>query len=198
MTAMPQAIEKNAHLWVRHPEDWYVEPEWCSARLFEVEMFDGRVEDPSCGLGRIVASALKAGFVATGSDIVRRGPYTDRIADFLERDDDFENIVSNPPFGIADEYARHALKHSSGKVALLLPTKWMNAAGRGSWLETTPLARVYLLSPRPSMPPGPVIEAGIKPGNGTTDFAWFVWSSDAGRHPEIRFLRREGQAAKRR
>lgn len=185
-------IAKNAHLWKRHPEDWYVEPEWCSRRLFEVEPFVGRVFDPSCGLGRIVESARSKGLVAHGHDIVARSEICEHEADFLNSAIvAADNIVSNPPFGIADEYARHALAIVRSKVALLLPTKWMNAAGRGAWLETTPLARVYLLSPRPSMPPGPVIEAGIKPGNGTTDFAWFVWDRGHVDAPAIRFLRRD-------
>jgi hypothetical protein len=101
------------------------------------------------------------------------------------------SIVSNPPFGIADSFAVRALSLAT-KVALLLPTKWMNGAKRGAWLETTPLRRVWLLAPRPSMPPGPVIEAGLKPGNGTVDFCWMVWERGYEGHSELRWLRRDG------
>ena len=187
----PVATAKNAHLWARHPEDWYIEPEWCSRRLFEVEPFAGVVWDPACGLGRIVEAATAAGHHAAGSDIVRRSFFAGVICDFLKVAPVASSIVSNPPFGIADEFAKHALEICTGKVALLLPTKWMNSAKRGAWLETTPLARVWLLAPRPSMPPGPVIEAGIKPGNGTTDFAWFVWDKSHVGRPELRWLRRD-------
>lgn len=76
---------------------------------------------------------------------------------------------------------------------MLLPTKWMNSARRGAWLETTPFSRVWLLAPRPSMPPGTVIEAGVKPGNGTVDFAWFVWSRGYEGAPVIGWLRREAK-----
>lgn len=186
-------IEKKSHIWDRHPQDWYVEPEWCSRRLFEVEHFHGQIYDPSCGFGRIVVSAEQAGLMAYGTDLVLRWERCIRAADFLtEISGSFENIVSNPPFGIADAYARHALDVSFGKVALLLPTKWMNSEKRGAWLETTPLKRVWLLAPRPSMPPGPVIEAGVRPGNGTTDFSWFVWEHGFVGAPEIGFLRRDG------
>lgn len=187
MTATPKA----AHLWERHPEDWYVEPEWCSRRLFDEEPFRGPIWDPSCGLGRIVQSARGAGHDAFGTDIVQRSRYCAETDDFLSSHRVSQNIVSNPPFGIADEYAKHALVKTGSKVALLLPTKWMNSAKRGAWLETTPLATVWLLAPRPSMPPGPVIEAGIKPGNGTTDFAWFVWDHAHTGAPVIRWLRRD-------
>lgn len=194
---MSAAVAKNAHLWERHPEDWYVEPEWCSRRLFEVEPFSGTVFDPACGLGRILAAASGVGLATVGSDIVRRSEWADGLGDFLrvdQREFEVDNIVSNPPFGIADAFAEHALDLAR-KVVLLLPTKWMNSASRGAWLETTPLARVWLLSPRPSMPPGPVIEAGERPGNGTVDFAWFVWERGYVGAPELRFLGRDAAAA---
>lgn len=188
-----EAARKNAHLWARHPEDWYVEPEWCSRRLFEVEPFSGQILDPACGLGRIVEAADSAGHPAFGADIVRRSHWCAAEVNFLDTWPEFaDNIVSNPPFGIADDFVKHALRVAERKVAMLLPTKWMNSAARGKWLETTPLRRVWLLSPRPSMPPGPVIAAGIKPGNGTTDFAWFVWARGYDGRPEIMFMRRDG------
>jgi hypothetical protein len=44
-----------------------------------------------------------------------------------------------------------------GKIAMIWLARRLNAA---RWLQDTPLARVYLLTPRPSMPPGHVILAG--------------------------------------
>ena len=43
----------------------------------------------------------------------------------------------------------------------------LNAA---HWLERLPIERVWLLTPRPIMPPGSWIAAGNKPGGGTQDF----------------------------
>lgn len=188
---MTETTPKNAHLWARHPEDWYVEPEWCSRRLFEVEPFGGRIWDPSCGTGRIVRAARERGHLAVGTDLVMRSPVCSSQEDFLRTTTRDANIVSNPPFGVADDYARKALRQAVFKIALLLPTKWMNSAKRGAWLETTPLATVWLLAPRPSMPPGPVIEAGEKPGNGTVDYCWMVWDKTHTGAPVIRWLRRD-------
>lgn len=190
MTLLEAPREKDAHLWVRHPQDWYVEPAWTSERLFDVELFDGLVADPACGLGRILKAADASGHLVHGSDVVKRSVWCEQEKDFLTSIIRADNIVSNPPFGIADKFAAHALRMAGFKVALLLPTKWMNGAKRGAWLETTPLRRVWLLGPRPSMPPGPVIEAGIAPGNGTTDFAWFVWERGYEGRPELHWLRR--------
>jgi hypothetical protein len=63
---------KAAHIFARADHDFYVEPEWCSERLFAAKPFNGPVHDPACGLGRIVEAATKAGHLASRSDIVER------------------------------------------------------------------------------------------------------------------------------
>src|SRR5262245_56964279 len=42
-----------AHIWAKAEFGFYVEPEWCSKRLFQVEEFTKSVWDPCCGIGRI-------------------------------------------------------------------------------------------------------------------------------------------------
>jgi hypothetical protein len=73
---------------------------------------------------------------------------------------------------------------------MLLPANWVQGDKRSRWLQQTPLLRVWFITPRPSMPPGHVLEAGGKPGNGTTDYAWFVWLRGYDGTPEVRWLRR--------
>lgn len=178
--------KRNSNIWAREEHDHYVEDGWCSARLFEEEKFEGSVVDPSCGFGRIVASARAAGYYSWGSDIVQRTPAAAQY-DFLDRTwpgapKIVDNIVSNPPFDLCSDretgralYVEKALDMARCKVALLLPANWHVGDKRSRWLESTPLRRVLFLTPRPSMPPGHVIAAGEKPGNGTKDYAWFVW-----------------------
>jgi hypothetical protein len=193
--------KRDSSLWKREPNDWYVEPEWCSQRLFEVERFQGSILDPACGGANIVKSAWDAGYAVQGWDIVRRSDWCLHAWDWCAGDvypgGPIDNIVSNPPFGLCDDrktrtypFVERCLERAGRKVALLLPSNWIQGDARSRWLETTPLYRVYFLSPRPSMPPGQVIEAGLKPGNGTTDYAWFVWLRGYDGAPEIRWLRR--------
>jgi hypothetical protein len=78
---------------------------------------------------------------------------------------------------------------NTNKVALIWLARRLNAA---RWLQGTPLARVYLLTPRPSMPPGHVILAGEKLGGGKHDFCWLVFEHGHVGPPELRWLRREG------
>jgi hypothetical protein len=197
--------EKQAHLWERDPHDWYVEPYECSAALFSVEEFEGSIWDPACGIGRIVESARSAGFQSIGTDLVSRGPICSRISDFLCREytPEFSNIVTNPPFRLAEEFIREAIEilPSKGKLAAILPLVWLSGfSSKRDWLPRSPLKTVYPLSPRPSMPPGKVIEAGIRPGNGTKDFAWLVWQRDFEGLASVKFLNTnlfKGSAPKR-
>ncbi|MDB5596231.1 MAG: uncharacterized protein JWM36_3192 [Hyphomicrobiales bacterium] len=182
----------NAKIWDRHPDDWYVEPEWVSERLFATEKFEGNVYDPACGMGRILKAAAAAGLEHVGSDLIMRSESCRMQMDFLtEAFYRADNIVSNPPFKHAEAFVVRALERATGKVAMLLPSKWMHGDKRSRWLETTPLRRVLYITPRPSMPPGPVIEAGINPGGGKEDFAWFIWLRGYDGRPESSWLRRE-------
>jgi len=182
--------EKKAHIFERDPENYYTEPSWCSERLFDVERFVGPIHDPACGSGRILDAAMSKNIRSSGADIIpRRGDIA--LIDFMDDTFPHDNIVTNPPFGREVKgFISHALKLVKLKAAFLMPTVWMNSKKTGEWLETTPLRRVHLLSPRPSMPPGKMIEAGMKPGNGTVDFCWMVFEIGYDGRPEIRWLRR--------
>ncbi len=181
---------ENSHIWKREEHEHYVEPEWCSRRLFEVEKFEGEIEDPCCGFGRIPEAAMQAGYTAAASDIVDRGyacqsPQRDFLSAYVPAD----NIVCNPPFDIFRPFAEHALKLAQRKVAMIWLVRTLPAA---RWLQDTPLAKIYFLTPRPSMPPGHTITAGEKPGGGKEDFCWLVWSKGRVGPPDLHWLHRDG------
>lgn len=184
-----------AHQWEREPDEFYVEPQWCSERLFEAERFVGEIVDPACGLGRIVQAAGGAGYRVRGADIVRRSLYCGEVADFLSpgwnAGAKVDNVVSNPPYGEdLGRFVELALERARFKVALLLSATWQCADPRAEWLERTPLLRVRFLTPRPSMPPGHVILAGGNASGGKGNFAWFIWSHDHSGSAGFAFLRR--------
>jgi len=169
-------------------DEHYVEPSWVSERLFQEEKFTGSIYDPACGFGRILESAQKYGHHAYGCDIAERGGgIYYRTQDFLKSTSNHNNIVSNPPFDSYQDFAQHALVRADKKVALIMPTARLNAA---RWLEGTPLRRVWLLTPRPSMPPGSVILAGGKATGGKSDYCWLVFEHGYRGQPELKWLRR--------
>lgn len=199
---------RAAHIWHRQAADHYVEPEWVSARFFEMRNLTGTLLDPACGFGRIVRAANAAGLYAMGSDIEPRwqlDPAHDpedefryAIADFLDGPwppkarlwNTPDIIMSNPPFAHAQRFYDAAIARAGKRVVLLLPIARLCGIKTSAWLEKTPLRFVYPLGPRPSMPPGDYILAGKKPANGHTDYAWYEWELGYCGRPEIIPMRR--------
>ena len=136
---------RESYVWPRDDADWYVEPTWCSIRLFAVESFVGHVHDPAAGMGRIVEAARAHGLPATGADIVDRS-FGFMVQDFALATEPVDNIVTNPPFALARQFVDHALELARRKIAILFPIARLNAA---RWLEDTSFRQLWLLTPRP-------------------------------------------------
>jgi hypothetical protein len=200
---------RKSHIFAKERHGHYVEPLWTSARLLEVDDFGppgSLIYDPSCGWGHILRSAIDAGYRAAGSDIVDRlhrrqlGLNTTRFykADFLNgaapTRAPIMSIINNPPFDHVEEFCERALQLAEYKVAVMCLLRRLPAA---RWLRSMPLETIYLLNPRPSMPPGAWIAAGNKPGGGTQDFAWLVFSKlrSPRRPPVMRWLTRDPEKA---
>jgi hypothetical protein len=197
---MTSKKEKDAHLWDRDPDDWYVEPLWTSRALFAAESFDGVICDPCCGMGRILDMAREARYSTFGMDIVDRGASTFhrfKKADFFATKGTFDNIVCNPPYRYGESFLEAALRRSHRKTAVLLRAVWANSGKRSAWLETLPLKRVLMITPRPSMPPGAVILAsgGRDPSGGLQDYAWFVFQKGYEGAPIFGWARRPAKVA---
>ncbi len=184
----------------RDKRDFYIEEAWTSRRLFEVEKFVGPITDPAVGTGTITLAATTAGYKSRGYDIANRSG-ADAVRDFLTHPTPAIDIVSNPPFDLCQAarggktsidfaFVKVALTVARHKVALLLPTDYVHGAKRQKWLATTPLYRVYFLSPRPKLFYG----AGEKKGQQVRqeeDMAWYVWLRGFEGHWIGHFLNRD-------
>jgi hypothetical protein len=180
---------RHAHIFQRDANDRYVEPTWCSWRLLEEESFHGVIHDPAAGTGQILGSARVLGLRATGADLT---PCISgiRAIDFLEDRTKRDNIVCNPPYkrNQIRRFAEHALELAERKVAFLIPLARLNAA---RWLQQTPLRQVWLLTPRPSIPPHRYILQGRKPEGGRPDYCWLVWERGFNCAPTLGWLLRD-------
>ena len=101
-----------------------------------------------------------------------------------------DNICCNPPFRRSREFVIRARAIAKRKVAMILPLSWISGDRRSRWLQTFP-RRVLIITPRPSMPPGPVILAGLKARGGRTNFAWYIWERNYIGEPTFGWLRRK-------
>jgi hypothetical protein len=195
------ARPRLAHIWTREVHDHYVEPQWCSTRLFEVEDFGApgaTIYDPCCGWGRILQAADAAGFTPVGADIVDRRRGLDASIAFYKRDFlkptrhvPWWSMVCNPPFDHIKEFCELAVERAIYKVAMIIPLKGLPAA---HWLKRLPLETIYLLTPRPSMPTGAHIDGGGYVGGDTKDYVWLVFNKrDTVASPRLRWLHRDGE-----
>ena len=173
------------------PLGFYTEPVRCSALLFEAIRFKQAVYDPCCGIYTIPKVAASFGLRASGSDIVARSPHQQGCRDFLE-DKEVEqyqppNIVCNPPYKLAEAFARKAIAVAYQKTAILVRLDFLASQKRHALFTEHPPAWVLVLSQRPSMPPG---DSDIPAKGGMNDYGWIIWDAERpGAPTEMRWLK---------
>lgn len=174
LTSIGKTRKRLSHIFARVQYDWYVEEAWVAKRLFDTVEFEGSIVDPCCGMGTIVKAARAAGYRAWGYDLVDRGFLLEQQINFMKLEARFDNVVMNPPFSLGKEFAEKAIRQTRGYVAMIWPTRRLNAA---SWIvqQGRPYT-IMFLTPRPSMLPGEMVQRGRKAKGGREDFVWIVWT----------------------
>lgn len=154
----------------RHPQDFYRTPAPCTKELVYREQFDGLIWEPACGDGAISQVLLDEGYAVTSSDLHDRG-FGNSGINFLESASRCDNIVTNPPYKIAQEFIEHALKQADKKVAMLLKLNFLEGQKRRVFFKKHPPTRIYVFSRRISF------NRGDEDGNGAglLAYAWYVW-----------------------
>jgi len=157
----------------REIDDFYPTPRRATLALLEVEPFSGAIWEPACGDGAISKVLIDAGHEVISTDLIDRGYGTPSRDFLLEYQTTTANIITNPPFKFAEEFAWHALARTTHKVAFLCRLAWLEGKARRKLFLNTPLARVWVFSSRiPMLRGGDEMMAG---GGGMIAFAWFVW-----------------------
>lgn len=189
-----QKQRTNAHAWKRQTEGWYPEPPSATIALAAVEPLDGHCWDPACGGGTIPDTLTRLGKRCIGSDMVDRAGGRFPRLEFLSTvrelcDPAPDNIVTNPPFQLAQRFIDHGLKLAGRKVIVLARLAFLESESRAPWFATVPLARVWVFPWRLSMPPGGV---ATEAKGGKVAFAWFVFdrAHPAGDMPRLGWLRK--------
>jgi hypothetical protein len=169
----------------REPNDFYPTPPAATRALLAVEKFDGWIWEPACGDGAMSTVLLEAGYTVYSTDLINRN-YGVPNHDFLADKSKAPNIVTNPPFKIAQQFVEHALACATGKVAMLCRLGWLEGIERNRLFKTTPLARVWVFSNRI-----PMARSGTdfgKGGGGMIAFAWYVWDHTHDGPPTLGWL----------
>ena len=145
---MSEQNKTHAVMSQRHEDqdslDYFPTPPWATRALFEHILkpnfiFPQQPDDdfvkytclePACGAGHM-AKVLEEYFPEVMScDIADYGQ--DRIADFLSRDvnEQYDFIITNPPFNLAEEFVLKALPLAKESTAIFARTQFIESVGR--------------------------------------------------------------------
>lgn len=188
----------------RSAGDWYVEPRWCVEQLADAIDFAGHsIWDPCAGLGTIPAVFSNRQHYVFRSDIEQRGIVPlDGIWDAKAEGSPHWlptgariSVVMNPPFKDAEQITRRMLRLADHRICVLQQLSFLASRARHRLFAEFPPSDVLILSRRPSMPPGHMIETlGDRAfRGGTTDFCWIVWTRPHDRETRLRWLAPDAQ-----
>ena len=136
----------------RAEHDYYAtDPEAVEA-LLRVEHFSDYIYEPACGGCHISNVLIAHGHDVVSTDIVNRGAMNQTgVQDFLAYHPEHKNtrdIITNPPYKYAMEFAEHALDISATgvKVAMFLKLTFLEGSKRKTLFDNAPPSEDICLS----------------------------------------------------
>jgi hypothetical protein len=134
-------------------EDFYPTPAWATHALMLNEKFEGSIWEPACGDGamaEVIKQYMTDSQSLSCSDLYDHG-YGAVGSDFLayatRSDVSVDNIITNPPYNIADEFVLKALEAAEKKVAMLVRLAYLEGQERFKTIyNVQPPTRVWVLS----------------------------------------------------
>jgi hypothetical protein len=171
----------------REKDDWYATPPAATRALLDVEQFNPTVWEPACGDGAISRILEEAGHTVISTDLVNRGWGRSGRDFLLEFEPSAEDIVTNPPFKLADEFVLHARALGTRKLAMLLRTAYLEGRDRYRRVFSVwPPIRVWQFSGRQTLWRGD--DPNAKDRGGAIAFCWMVWERGFAGSPTLGWL----------
>ena len=165
--------------------DFYPTPSFVLDPILEKEIFNGSILEPCCGEGHISKRLIEKGYNVTSRDLFDRG-YGETGIDFLfmPQHKTFDNIITNPPYNLAMEFAEASINVAKEKVAMLMKINFLEGVKRKEFLKKSPLKTVWIFSKRQTLT-RPDWEGKNK---GFITYAWFVWDNNYDGKPTIDWI----------
>lgn len=163
--------------------DYYPTPPEATHALLGAETFTGTIWEPACGDGAISKILEAQGYSVLSTDLIDRG-YGTGGKDFFTSFDTADNIITNPPYNLAQEFIEHALAQTTGKVAMLCKLQFLEGAKRKKMFQRVPLARVHVFSKRIKMSRNGIDQYS----SSMLCFAWFIFEHKYEGEPTIRWI----------
>ena len=164
--------------------DYYPTPAWATRALLHYEKFQGVIVEPCCGDGAMSEVLRETGCRIVSSDLHDRG--YGKLRDVFSYESEIENIVTNPPFNIAEQIILHMMPLFQRKMALFLRTAFLESVSRYNKIYAVhPPSRVHVFTKRVTLYPASQPE---KATGGTTSYAWFVWEREKPNKTELNWI----------
>jgi hypothetical protein len=179
-----------AHGENRKPNDFYNTPQSLTDHLLRVEKFNKTLSicEPATGQNAITGVLRRH----WNPDFVTS---YDLEVDFFKDENDYDYIITNPPFSKATDFILHAKKRVRKKFCLLLPLNYLHGKQRYEEVYTDRkyglskvhiFTRALLLNDEPVRPDG-------KAKSGMLVLAWFVFENGYDGQPKISWFDNGGE-----
>lgn len=151
----------------RRASDFYPTPPAVTQAILEhIKIPDGgTIWEPAAGDGRMADQIRKNGFNVIETDI-QTGTDFLTVHEFSQ----FDWIITNPPFSLADQFILHAVTFQR-PFAFLLKVNYFSAKKRLNLFRKFPPSMVCPLTWRPHFLP----DLPDKKSSPPMDVAWYVW-----------------------
>jgi len=181
----------------RSDNDFYATPPSATRKLLELEIFSKNVWEPCCGMGHIARELERKGYDVKKTDIVDYG-YDGCLSgeqyDFLKLMNKFDgDIITNPPYGLATEFAEHAMNiiTDGHKVAMFLKIQFLETQKRYELFRKYPPKTVYVSVKRYGCRPDGDFSQGETVS--AVCYCWFVWEKGFKGDPVIKWFNYEDE-----
>lgn len=174
----------------RHKDDYYATDPKAVELLLENETFNHSIWECACGEGHIAKVLESNGYHVISTDLIDRGYGTGGI-DFLtqteNRGGNCSDIVTNPPYKLALEFAQHALEivEEGNKVAMFLKLTFLEGQKRKQFFLKYPPKRIYVFSKRITCAMNGEFE---NYPSSAIAYAWYIWEKGYKEKPTIDWI----------
>lgn len=168
----------------RKKSDFYETPYSISRHLLNRETFNTNLTvcEPACGDGAIV-EVLKEKWSEnkiTSYDINKN---------FLNDSQQYDYIITNPPFSIAQDFIKQAKKLAKIKFAFLLPLSYLHGKKRHDEIymdKSYGLEKVYVFTRYPML--GDELRDDGKYRTGMMVYGWYIFTNGYSNSPTIEWI----------
>ena len=166
----------------RKKSDFYETPYSMTSHLLEVEDFNKSLTvcEPACGDGAIVKILEKKWDNVVAYDIEKN---------FLWETENYDYIITNPPFSLAYEFVQKAKQIATEKFAFLLPLSYLHGKKRYDNIymdKQYGLKKVYVFTRYPML--GESLREDGKYNTGMMVYAWYIFENHYSGLPVIDWI----------